>query len=154
MKKIQSPVFAGFLLGKLSYAREKNIKLIISEGSYLPEIYDESMIHELITIVGNLIDNALDAVANCKKRQVEVGIQYGDTDTLTITVQDAGKGIQEEEMDALFTKGYSTKGDNRGYGLYLVKESIQRINGEIHIHSLVGEGTTITIEIPNSRDER
>ncbi|EEL72558.1 Sensor histidine kinase [Bacillus mycoides] len=154
MKKIQSPVFAGFLLGKLSYAREKNIKLIISEGSYLPEIYDESMIHELITIVGNLIDNALDAVANCKKKQVEVGIQYGDTDTLTITVQDAGKGIQEEEMDALFTKGYSTKGDNRGYGLYLVKESIQRINGEIHIHSLVGEGTTITIEIPNSRDER
>ncbi len=51
-------------------------------------------------------------------------------------------------------KGYSTKGDNRGYGLYLVKESIQRINGEIHMHSLVGKGTTITIEIPKGRDER
>ena len=55
MKRIKSPVFAGFLLGKLSYAREKNIKLIISEDSYLPEIYDESITHELITIVGNLI---------------------------------------------------------------------------------------------------
>nr|WP_156185356.1 sensor histidine kinase [Bacillus sp. LK2] len=152
MKRIKSPVFAGFLLGKLSYAREKNIKLIIKEDSYLPEIYDERIIHELITIVGNLIDNALDAVTNCEKKQVEVGIQYGDT--LIITVQDTGKGIQEDEMDALFIKGYSTKGDNRGYGLYLVKESIQRINGEIHIHSLVGEGTTITIEIPKSRDER
>ena len=152
MKRIKSPVFAGFLLGKLSYAREKNIKLIISEDSYMPEIQDESITHELITIVGNLIDNALEAVANCEKKQVEVEIQYGDT--LIITVQDTGKGIQEEEIGALFTKGYSTKGDNRGYGLYLVTESIQRINGEIHVYSLVGKGTTITIEIPKGRDER
>lgn len=152
MKRIKSPVFAGFLLGKLSYAREKNIKLIISEDSYLPEIYDESITHELITIVGNLIDNALEAVIHCKKKQVEIGVQYQNT--LTITVQDTGKGIEEDEVDALFTKGYSTKGDNRGYGLYLVKESIQRINGEIHISSLLGEGTTITIEIPKGRDEK
>ncbi len=151
MERIKSPVFAGFLLGKLSYAREKNIKLIVSEDSYMPEIDDESIIHELITIVGNLIDNALEAVTNCEKKQVELEIQYGDT--LIITVQDTGKGIQEE-IGALFTKGYSTKGDNRGYGLYLVKESIQRINGEIHMHSLVGKGTTITIEIPKGRDER
>lgn len=152
MERIKSPVFAGFLLGKLSYAREKNIKLIINEDSYMPEIDDESIIHELITIVGNLIDNALEAVTNCEKKQVELEIQYGDT--LTITVQDTGKGIPEEEIGALFMKGYSTKGDNRGYGLYLVKESIQRINGEIHMHSLVGKGTTITIEIPKGRDER
>lgn len=152
MKKIQSPVFAGFLLGKLSYAREKNIKLVIKEDSYLPEIYDERIIHELITIVGNLINNALDAVTNCEKKQVEVGIQYGDT--LIITVQDTGKGIQEDKIDALFIKGYSTKGDNRGYGLHLVKESIQRIDGEIYVHSSLGTGTTITIEIPKSRDER
>ena len=152
MKKIQSPVFAGFLLGKLSYAREKNIKLIIKEDSYLPDIYDERIIHELITIVGNLINNALDAVVDCEKKKVEIGIQYGDT--LNITVQDTGKGIQENEIDTLFIKGYSTKGDNRGYGLHLVKESIQRINGDIHVHSLLGTGTTITIEIPKSRDER
>ncbi len=152
MKKIQSPVFAGFLLGKLSYAREKNIKLIIKEDSYLPEIYDERIIHELITIVGNLINNALDAVTNCEKKQVEVGIQYGDT--LIITVQDTGKGIKEDEIDALFIKGYSTKGDNRGYGLHLVKESIQRINGGIYVQSLLGTGTTITIEIPKGRDEK
>ncbi len=152
MKRIKSPLFAGFLLGKLSYAREKNIKLIISEDSYMPEIDDESITHELITIVGNLIDNALEAVTNCEKKRVEVKIQHGDI--LTITVQDTGKGIQEKEIEQLFTKGYSTKGDNRGYGLYLVKESIQRINGEIHMHSLVGKGTTITIEIPKGRDER
>ena len=152
MKRIKSPVFAGFLLGKLSYAREKNIKLIISEDSYMPEIDVESITHELITIVGNLIDNALEAVTNCEKKRVEVKIQHGDI--LTITVQDTGKGIKEKEIEELFTKGYSTKGDNRGYGLYLVKESIQRINGEIHMHSLVGKGTTITIEIPKGRDER
>ncbi|MCZ2970364.1 ATP-binding protein, partial [Acinetobacter baumannii] len=104
MKRIKSPVFAGFLLGKLSYAREKNIKLIISEDSYMPEIDDESITHELITIVGNLIDNALEAVTNCEKKRVEVKIQHGDI--LTITVQDTGKGIQEKEIEQLFTKGY------------------------------------------------
>ncbi|ANN35742.1 two-component system sensor histidine kinase DcuS (plasmid) [Bacillus thuringiensis serovar coreanensis] len=152
MKKIKSPVFAGFLLGKLSYAREKNIKLIISESSDLPNINDECIIHELITIFGNLIDNALDAVMNCEKKQVEVGIQYGDT--LIITVKDTGNGVSEDMLDKLFTKGYSTKGDNRGYGLYLVKQSIQRINGEVHISSLLGVGTTITVKIPKGRDEK
>ncbi|MGO0733314.1 DcuS/MalK family sensor histidine kinase [Bacillus shihchuchen] len=151
MKRIKSPVFAGFYSGSLAML-EKNIKLIISEDSYMPEIEDESITHELITIVGNLIDNALEAVTNCEKKQVEVEIQYGDT--LIITVQDTGKGIPEEEIGALFKKGYSTKGDNRGYGLYLVTESIQRINGEIYVYSLVGQGTTITIEIPKGRDER
>ena len=136
MKRIKSPVFAGFYSGS-SAMLEKNIKLIISEDSYMPEIDDESITHELITIVGNLIDNALEAVTNCEKKRVEVKIQHGDI--LTITVQDTGKGIQEKEIEELFTKGYSTKGDNRGYGLYLVKESIQRINGEIHMHSLVGK---------------
>lgn len=61
----------------------------------MPEIDDESIIHELITIVGNLIDNALEAVTNCEQKQVEVKIQQGDI--LTITVQDTGKGIQEKK---------------------------------------------------------
>ena len=60
----------------------------------MPEIDDESITHELITIVGNLIDNALEAVTNCEK-QVEVEIQYGNT--LIITVQDTGKGIQKKK---------------------------------------------------------
>ncbi|KEK23320.1 sensor histidine kinase [Bacillus gaemokensis] len=152
MRKIKNPVFAGFLLGKLSYAREKNIQLIVSEDSYLPESYDESIIHELITIVGNLINNALDAVMNCEYKRVHVSIQYQDK--LIIIVKDTGYGIQKEEMDKVFVKGYSTKGENRGYGLYLINDSLKRINGNIHVDSLLGKGTTITIEIPyKSRDE-
>ncbi|HEK9101047.1 sensor histidine kinase [Bacillus pfraonensis] len=152
MRKIKNPVFAGFMLGKLSYAREKNIQLIVSENSYLPEPYDEHIIHELITIVGNLIDNALDAVVNCEYKRVDISIQYQDT--LIITVKDTGVGIQQEEIDKVFIKGYSTKGENRGYGLYLVKDSLKRINGNMQVESLLGKGTTITIEIPyKSRDE-
>ena len=65
------------LLGKLSYAREKNIKLIISEDSYMPEIDDESITHELITIVGNLIDNALEAVTNVKRSKLKLRYNMG-----------------------------------------------------------------------------
>ncbi|MFI8708408.1 sensor histidine kinase [Bacillus sp. NPDC077411] len=152
MRKIKNPVFAGFLLGKLSYAREKGIELTISEDSYLPQPDDEGIIHELITIVGNLIDNALDAVADCKYKQVNVVIKYYDK--LIVKVTDTGNGIKQEEIDKLFVKGYSTKGENRGYGLYLVKESIERIKGNIHIDSVLGEQTIITIETPyKSRDE-
>ena len=152
MRKIKNPVFAGFMLGKLSYAREKSIQLIVSENSYLPEPYDESIIHELITIVGNLIDNALDAVINCQYKRVDISIQYQDK--MIITVKDTGVGIRQEEIDKLFVKGYSSKGENRGYGLYLVKDSLKRINGDIQVESLLGKGTTITIEIPyKSRDE-
>lgn len=149
MRKIKNPVFAGFMLGKLSYAREKNIQLIVSENSYLPEPYDESIIHELITIVGNLIDNALDAVMNCEYKRVDISIQYQYK--MIITVKDTGVGIPQEEIDKVFIKGYSTKGENRGYGLYLVKDSLKRINGNMQVESLIGKGTTITIEIPYKR---
>ncbi|ENQ3107787.1 two-component system sensor histidine kinase DcuS [Bacillus cereus] len=152
MRKIKNPVFAGFLLGKLSYAREKGIELTISEDAYLPEPEDEDIIHELITIVGNLIDNALDAVADCKNKQVNVEIIYYNG--LIVKVTDTGNGIKQEEIDKLFVKGYSTKGENRGYGLYLVKESVERIKGTIHIDSVLGKRTTISIETPyKSRDE-
>lgn len=118
----------------------------------MPEPDDESIIHELITIVGNLIDNALDAVMNCERKQVHVSIHYQDK--LIITVQDTGNGIRKDEIDKVFVKGYSTKGENRGYGLYLVNDSLKQINGNIHVDSLLGKGTTITIEIPyKSRDE-
>ncbi len=152
MRKIKNPVFAGFMLGKLSYAREKGIELTISEDSYLPDPDDERLIHELITIGGNLIDNALDAVASCEYKQVHVSVQYHDK--LIIKVTDTGNGIPKEEVDKIFVKGYSTKGENRGFGLYLVNESIRRIKGNIYIDSVLGKGTTITIEIPyKSRDE-
>lgn len=152
MRKIKNPVFAGFLLGKLSYAREKGIELTINEEAYLPEPEDEEIIHELITIVGNLIDNALDAVADCENKQVNVEIKYYNG--LIVKVTDTGNGIKQEELDKLFVKGYSTKGENRGYGLYLVKESVERIKGTIHIDSVLGKRTTISIETPyKSRDE-
>ncbi|MFD3449395.1 DcuS/MalK family sensor histidine kinase [Microbacteriaceae bacterium 4G12] len=152
MKKIKNPIFAGFMLGKLSYAREKGIELLVSEDSYLPEPDDEGIIHELITIVGNLIDNALAAVADCECKQVRVSIQ--SRDKLMIKVTDTGKGIKKEDMDKVFVKGYSTKGENRGYGLYLVNESIKRIRGTINIDSVLGKGTTIIIETPyKSGDE-
>ncbi|EMA6343885.1 two-component system sensor histidine kinase DcuS [Bacillus cytotoxicus] len=149
MKKVKNPVIVGFLLGKLSYARERNIELIVSEDSYLPDIFDESMIHELITIVGNLIDNALDAVTNCEEKRVQIEIYYEDT--LMIIVKDTGHGIPTDRLDTVLMKGYSTKGNNRGYGLFLVNESMKRINGKIHVQSLVEKGTTITIEIPYTK---
>ena len=67
---------------------------------------------------------------------------------LIITVEDSGPGIPEEMVPKITDKGFSTKGENRGYGLNLVKRSVEECHGSIEIESIQGEGTTFVVKIP------
>jgi len=144
---IKDPALAGFLMGKLSYAREENVELMIEVNSLIPEPADPKIVHELITILGNLIDNAIEAMGDSSDKILDVTLQYGDK-FLTMEVSDSGPGIPEELQGSLLEKGYSTKGENRGYGLYLVKKSIESLGGEWNIDSKLLLGTEIHIRIP------
>lgn len=144
---VKDPVLAGFLLGKLSFAREANVELIISGDSVLPEAADSGIIHEIITILGNLIDNAVEAVKECKNQKVSLRFDYFEG-LLVAEVHDTGEGIPEPLRLKLFEKGFSTKGENRGYGLFLVQQSLKKINGELEIDSKKGEGCTFIVSIP------
>jgi CitB family two-component system sensor histidine kinase MalK len=146
-QKIKDPVLAGFLIGKLSFAREAGVDLSIESSHPLPKPADHSITHELITMVGNLIDNAIDAVMDCTAKKVDVEFDYGD-DILTIEVKDTGTGINEKLENKIFEKGFSTKGEKRGLGLHLVSQSIKRLEGEVTITSKPGKGTVFTIYIP------
>ncbi|KKI92902.1 histidine kinase [Bacillus sp. SA1-12] len=146
-RKIKDPVLAGFLVGKLSYAREVGAKLILSSEYQLPEPENASITHELITIIGNLIDNALEAVEKSPSKQIEVEFDFGD-EILTVEVKDTGIGIAEEIQNHILEKGFSTKGDDRGFGLYLVNESLKKLGGELDISSKKGRGTTFAVYIP------
>lgn len=146
-RNIKDPVLAGFILGKLSYAREMGCELELVEESYLPQPADPEIVHDLVTIIGNLVDNALEAAASAENKQVKLNLDY-DEGELLIEVSDHGVGIPEEIKEQMFIKGYSTKANNRGFGLFLVKKSVEQRDGQIEIFSREGQGTTFRLYIP------
>jgi len=147
VNKIKDPVLAGFLLGKLSLAREQGATMILSEDSFVPEPAKAEMVHEIITIVGNLIGNALDAIAESPAKSIWVHFSC-DSDILTIEVSDTGHGITEEVQRHIFERGYSTKGTDHGLGLYLIMQSLARLGGGIQVISTLGKGAMFRVTLP------
>lgn len=144
VRKIKDPVLAGFLLGKLSLAREAGVEMKLCDTSFLPEPATPEVVHELITIIGNLINNALDAVEKSMSKEIGVNFSY-NSNALTIEVSDTGRGMDEETKSNIFVKGYSTKGSGRGLGLHLTQRSIERLDGEISVVSEVGRGSLFKV---------
>ncbi|MDR6121311.1 CitB family two-component system sensor histidine kinase MalK [Bacillus sp. SLBN-46] len=144
---IKDPALAGFIMGKLSYAREENVDLSIESDTVIPEPAVSRTTHELITILGNLIDNAVEAMVDSVEKTLEVNFTYEDH-WLTIEVFDSGPGISNDVQKRIFEKGFSTKGVNRGYGLYLVAKSVEDLGGELMIDSKLRLGTNVQIRIP------
>ncbi|WP_339147466.1 MULTISPECIES: DcuS/MalK family sensor histidine kinase [unclassified Sutcliffiella] len=144
---IENPVLSGFILGKLSYARESGVQLSINTETVIPESVPSNTIHELITILGNLIDNGMEAVKNREIKEVNVTLS-NIGHMLTIVVEDSGIGIKDMVLKNIFSKGYSTKGPNRGYGLFLVKKSVDKLGGTLVVDTFQNKGTIFQIDIP------
>lgn len=145
--QIKDAALAGFLIGKLSLAREKNIELTIHINEIVPEPHDNQLTHEIITVIGNLIDNSIDALANHNSKIIKVKLNYTQQ-KLKIDITDSGEGLSSHMQQKIFEKGYSTKGDNRGYGLYLINESVKKLNGSINIDNDSDGYTKFIVEIP------
>mgnify|MGYP001767901710 CR=1 FL=1 len=97
---------------------------------------------EMILI--NLIINAVDAM----EQGGEITINcMEEGETVTITVTDTGEGIPEEIRDKIFKNGFSTKGEHRGTGLYLISDIVNRYHGSLSIDTAIGEGTSITVTL-------
>jgi two-component system CitB family sensor kinase len=150
LERVGDPVLGALLLGKSAVAAERGIQFRLSPDSRLDG--DAGHPRDLITVVGNLIDNALDAVAtspNGGPRWVEVSIRK-DSDHVVITVHDSGPGIAADDTERIFSEGYTTKlasdGTRRGLGLALVKQVAARRGGEV---STVNQGGAVfTVRLP------
>ncbi|QIQ21346.1 DcuS/MalK family sensor histidine kinase [Zophobihabitans entericus] len=147
-QSIKEPIIAGFLNSKFSRARELGVELHLNISGILQPIANSSVIHSLVTILGNLIDNGLDAVQFVDDKQITVNLSLTDKN-FEIEVQDSGDGIEEQDLKKIFTKGYSTKGDNRGFGLYLVLASIDELGGFINIcETKAQQGACFHVSLP------
>lgn len=150
--RMKDITLAGFILGKISRSRELDIDFSLSDESELRNELEVPSVHDLVLIVGNIVENAFDALANFDGERI-VSLSILDFDKeIVITVEDSGPGMDEESLKNIFTRGYSSKGKGHGYGLYLVKQSIDNLEGSIDVESVEGEGTTFTVRLPIKRD--
>ena len=147
VQQVKDPVMAGFLLGKLSQAREAGVKMSIIESGGLPECSDVNTAHELVTIVGNLLDNALEVEAGEQCKEITLSFRY-EKNWLTVTIADNGAGIPGEILKRMYEQGFSTKGKARGIGLYLVMRSVRKLEGTLSCNSKQGSGTEFIVQIP------
>lgn len=135
------------LLGKASEAEERKIKLIIDSQSFLFELPDTFDENSMIVVLGNLIDNAYDAVeAHPDNSSVFISLKQ-DESKIEILVKDNGTGIPEENSSMLFNPGFTTKPNGTGFGLYNIKTQVSLAKGNI-VFSSDADGTSFLVTIP------
>ena len=147
---IAAPQIVGLMLGKAAEANELGIELTVTPMTNLGDAPER--IQALTTILGNLIDNALDAVAGTSSpRRVEVTIAESEQG-VTVTVSDTGPGIPPGTRESIFRNGFTTKTDplsrHSGLGLSLVQRTATKVGGSVRIEG--GPGATFVVELPRT----
>lgn len=150
LEAVPDPVIAGCLLGKYNRAREMGLKLIIDPGSRMMTVPDALPRDQLVSVLGNLIDNALEATRQHHDSGGEVHMSMSDLGhDLIFEVEDQGPGIPPDDQERIFEKGYTSKpGDNHGIGLHLVRNFVDRWGGSITLEDLPRSGTRFTLYLP------
>ena len=147
MNCINEPAIAALLIGKIARASELNVKFVLREGCYYSSA-DISLPSEvLVTVIGNLIENAFESMNDMNydgQKELLFGM-YSKPGALLITADDTGSGISDSNIERIFENGFSTKGSGRGTGLYQVKNLIEAAGGKINVESQEGIGTSFTV---------
>ncbi|WP_247747251.1 sensor histidine kinase [Alkalihalobacillus sp. BA299] len=153
MQQIHDDSIAGLLLGKVSRGKEIGISLKINKASSFVNYPEGITNHDLVVIIGNLIDNSYDALIDSEIDSKSVYVLIKELEEeLFIQVSDNGIGIPMEIQEKVFSRGFSTKQkEGRGIGLFLIQSIVERVNGTIDIDSEENEGTTISITLPLKR---
>ncbi|MEU3888594.1 sensor histidine kinase [Streptomyces sp. NPDC029041] len=153
-ERIEDPLLAALLVGKATVAAERGVALGMSDRTRLPDRLVDPQ--GLVTVVGNLVDNALDAVAGKPHARVEVELR-AEGRTAILRVRDTGPGVPPEHRELIFTSGWSTKKPpahrERGIGLSLVRRLAERQGGSATVGEAHGGGAEFTVVLPEALAE-
>lgn len=149
--RIGDTAVAALLIAKASVAAEQGVGLRLAADSRLDAV-DEQLSADLVTVVGNLVDNALDALrgSDAGDNWVEAGIRQRDN-VVSVVVRDSGPGVAPEIATEVFQHGFTTKaaehGGQRGLGLALTRQTCIRRGGSVEVHNSGGAVFTATLPI-------
>ena len=150
-RHVSDPAVAALLIAKTSLAAESGVGLIIAPDSHLSAL-DPALATDVITLLGNLIDNAVDVSVGSHAAGVTVHID--DADGMTVSVTDSGPGVPVELRESIFARGVTSKPDvpgGRGIGLALVRLVSAQLGGTVEITDAPTGGARFTVSIPSAR---
>ncbi|WP_433266349.1 sensor histidine kinase [Actinosynnema sp. CS-041913] len=143
--RIADPAVAALLIAKSSLAAERGIGLRMDPDSALGHV-DDVLSTDLVTVLGNLVDNALDASG--ERGWIEVSVRVV-ADEVRVVVRDSGPGVAPELAEEVFRHGFTTKAaeqGQRGLGLALTRQTCLRRGGSVQVHN--ENGAVFTARLP------
>ncbi|WP_233201751.1 ATP-binding protein [Cryobacterium sp. Y11] len=160
LTRLQEPAVAALVIAKTSLARERGATLVLSPESILSRV-DADLSIDLVTVIGNLVDNALDAVTGAPKRSVRLDVQTNPGGALQVAavrvkVRDSGPGIDAALVDRVFETGVTSKStlgdtDTHGYGLAIVRLVATRRGGSVSYRN--DNGAVVEAVLPIHADQ-
>lgn len=149
-ESIDNPVVSGFLIAETVIVGNGGVELSVNRGSRLRTLPPELTELDAITILGNLLENATEAVSAMPARRRRISVRISDRGgELLFRVRDWGLGIPPERAANVFRSGFSTKSEHVGLGLGLVRSIVTRAGGKIEIEQPRGHGVAIAVRIPS-----
>jgi two-component system CitB family sensor kinase len=145
---ISDPAVAALLIAKTTLAAESGVSLQLADDSHLAAL-SPALATDVITVLGNLVDNAVDVSEGTVASRVEVRID--DADGLTIEVADSGPGVPQAQRSQIFSRGVTSKPDvpgGRGIGLALVRLITAQHGGTAEVHDADGGGALFVARLP------
>ncbi|MFI6695647.1 ATP-binding protein [Streptomyces sp. NPDC050433] len=153
-ERIHDPLPAALLVGKATVAAERGVSLRISPATLLPDRLVDPQ--GLVTVLGNLVDNALDAAAGSEDPRIEVEVR-AEGRTVVLRISDSGPGVPAEQRELVFTEGWTTKDlpahGRRGLGLALVRRLAERQGGSARVAESPDGGAEFTVVLPEALAE-
>ncbi|GAA4791050.1 sensor histidine kinase [Streptomyces ziwulingensis] len=153
---VSEPVLAALLLGKTAQANERGVELVVSPDSRLDDglLPPSLSSRDLVTILGNLVDNAVDAAQGAVPARVTV-TAYTAGGELVTRVRDTGAGVDPAHAGLVFQRGFTTKPagpGGRGLGLALVRQAVHRHGGTLTVTAAEGGGAVFEARLPLTAD--
>jgi sensor histidine kinase regulating citrate/malate metabolism len=150
-QRISDPAVAALLIAKTSLAAESGVALTIGADSHLSTL-NPALATDVITLLGNLIDNAVDVSVGSLEAKVTVHID--DANGMTVAVTDSGPGVPKHLREEIFARGVTSKTDvpgGRGIGLALVRLVSAQLGGTVEVTDAQNGGACFLVELPPAR---
>jgi two-component system CitB family sensor kinase len=151
---VRSATIRSFMAAKTARAAELGVTLSLSEASWVPQRLVAPV--EVVTILGNLVDNALDAAHASTRRPARVEVDLiADGTELVISVANTGDGVAAAKVEAIFVEGVSSRGADRGLGLAIARQTARVLGGDIQLTNpgLDGTETVFVAHLPDVLEE-